>query len=239
MAFDIKPGRGSERVKAWVYAIMNPLIDSFRRETELLKAGNLSWRIHSRRCEYIRPVAELIDFDQRPNLEDFLAENPIFRDRFAEHDSVLIEVEQTTSLFVRDLLTSSNFQQRVAQCLADYESGERPSHPTYPDLSDNLSVLPSRIPDFVAEFIVNNTMSLPVHYTLYAFWVAFAGKFEDFFLSFRQSPAAKAVQKLATTSEHLGVDLESLRLALCREYDIPAAPIESSRSPSVENASVR
>jgi hypothetical protein len=235
MAFDVKPGRGSERVKAWLYAIMNPLIDSFRREAELLRVGNLSWRVHSRRCEYIRPVTELVDFDQRPNLEDFLAENPTFRERFAEHDSGVMAVEEATALFVRDLLATLPFQQRVAQYRGDYEASERSSNPSLPDLSD----LSSKIPDYIAEFIVNNTMSLPGHYTLYPFWVAYATKFEDYFLSFRESPAATAAQKLTTTSEQLSRNLEALRLDLCREYDIPAAPIEPPRGVSVENVLFR
>ena len=104
MSFDIKPGRGSERVKAWVYTILNPVIDSLRRETELLKSGNLSWRVRSRRCEYIRPIAELIDANQQPNLEDFLAEHPTFGDRFSQHDSALAGVEQATTEYVQGLL---------------------------------------------------------------------------------------------------------------------------------------
>jgi hypothetical protein len=82
-------------------------------------------------------------------------------------------------------------------------------------------------------------MSLPGHYTLSPFWAAYAGKFEDYFLSFRKSPAAKAAQELMTTSEQLSRDLEALRLALCREYDIPAAPIEPPRGASVENVLFR
>ncbi len=238
MPFDIKPGRGSERIKAWVYAVMNPLIDSFRRETELLKIGDLSWRVHSRHCEYIRPVAELIDFDQRPNLEDFLAENPTFRQRFAEHDSVIIEVEQTTTLFVRDLLASPKFQERVTQCLKDYESSERSSHPTYPDLSDNLSGLPSRIPDHLAEFREPHDV---LAYALYSlpFLGCVCWKIQRFFFQLHAIPSGQRGQKLMTISENLRIDLESLRLALCREYDIPAAPIEPPRSPSVENVSFR
>jgi hypothetical protein len=235
MPFDIKPGRGSDRVKAWVYAILNPLIDSVRRETELLKTGDLSWRIRMRQCEYIRRVADFIDFNQRPNLDDFLAENPTFSERFAEHDSGVMEIEQTTAQFVRDLLRSPDFQDRVAKCLRDYESGERSSNPGYPELSDNSG----RIPDYVAEFVVNNTRSLPTHYALYHFWVTFGGKFEEFFLSFKQSAAAQAAGKMMATCGRLAVDLESVRLNLCREYDIPAAPIEPLRGSSVENVSYR
>ena len=231
MAFDMKPRRGSERIKAWVYVVLNPLIESFGREAELLKTGDLSWRVHSRRCEYIRPVPELVDFDQRPNLEDFLAENPSFRERFAEHDSAVTKVEKNTTLFVRDLLASPNFQQRVAQCLSDYESRRLSSNPSYPDLSDPRD----QIPDYVAEFIVNNATSLPAHYNLHCFWEMFGEKFQEFLIAFKQGTTARAAEKLMAISGHLGADLVSLRLTLCREYDIPAAPIVPPRSFSPEN----
>ncbi len=232
MGFDTKPGRGSERIKAWVYAIMNPLIDSFRRETELLKTGNLSWRVHSRRCEYIRPIAELIDFDQRPNLEDFLAENPNFRARFDDHDSAVAAVEQAAARFVHGLLQSSLFKKQVAECLRNYESLARTSNPTYPEL---IGYVRERAAEYIAECLVNNTKSLPQHYVHYAFWESFAPEFEPFRKRQAFAATADAAKKLLNVSEQLRTDVESLRLKLCRKYDIPAAPIDPPRSAATEN----
>ena len=96
MTSDIKPEKGSERVKSWVYAILNPAIESLRRETALLKTGNLSWRAHTKRCEYIRPVDELIDPPSQPILDDFLAEDPTLRDHFNKHDAALARLEEKT-----------------------------------------------------------------------------------------------------------------------------------------------
>lgn len=236
MAFDIKPGRGSERVKAWVYAILNPLIDSFRRETELLKSGNLSWRVHSRRCEYIRPVAELIDFDQRPNLEDFLAENPTFGERFDEHDSAVSAIEQAAARFVQGLLQSKSFRELVAESLSSYESRSRTSNPTYLELVGHLG---ERAAEYIAEYLVNNTQSLPRHYVHYAFWESFAPEFNRFKASQRFTARAEAAKELRDLSERLRADMETLRLTLCREFDIPAAPIEVPRGAPAENASLR
>ena len=234
MSFDIKPGRGSERVKAWVYAILNPVIDSLRRETELLKNGNLSWRVHSRRCEYIRPIAELIDPNQQPNLEDFLAEHPTFSDRFRQHDSALAGLEKATSESVQELLRAPNFQEQVKHCLANYEA-LLPHNPSYPDLLE----MHGKIGDYVAEFIANNTKSLPRHYTLHAFWKECAEGFQRYSAGFdetkRHNVRGKGRELLAI-SEQLKVDLEALRLNLVREYDIPAAPIEPPRNAASENA---
>ncbi len=234
MSFDIKPGRGSDRVKAWVYTILNPVIDSLRRETELLKSRNLSWRVHSRRCEYIRPIAELIDASQQPNLEDFLAEHPTFADRFTQHDSALAGLEKATTESVQALLRASNFQEQVNRCVANYEA-LLPHNPTYPDLLE----VRGKIAEYVAEFIANNSRSLPRHYTLYAFWKEYAEGFQQYSAGFdetKQHDLRGKTQELLAISEQLRVDLEALRLTLVREYDIPAAPIEPPRNTPLENA---
>jgi hypothetical protein len=234
MSFDIKPGRGSERVKAWVYTILNPVIDSLRRETELLKSGNLSWRVHSRRCEYIRPIAELIDANQQPNLEDFLVEHPTFGDRFTQHDSALAGLEQATTESVQLLLKAPSFQGQVRKCLEHYE-GMLPFNPTHPDLRE----LPGKIAEYIAEFIANNSRSLPRHYTLYAFWKEYAETFQEYFEGFTETKHHNVRGKtleLLRISEQLSVDLEALRLTLVREYDIPAAPIEPPRNTPLETA---
>jgi len=238
MSFDVKPGRGSERVKAWVYTILNPVIDSLRRETDLLKSGNLSWRVHSKRFEYIRPIAELIDVNQQPNLEDFLAEHPTFGERFNQHDSALAILEKAVTDYVEGLLRASDFREQVRESLDDYESRLREANPTYPDLREPRD----KTAEYVAEFLANNSRSLPRHYTLYAFWKEYAAKFDAIFRAFAE-PTYHGVkgktQELLDISQRLRIDLEALRLALVREYDVPAAPLDPPHSVFQENASRR
>jgi hypothetical protein len=68
------PPQHSKRVEAWVYAVLNPLIENLGREIFLLSKGNLSWRFYSRKCEYIHPTSDYIGISQRPNYEDFIAD---------------------------------------------------------------------------------------------------------------------------------------------------------------------
>jgi hypothetical protein len=237
MAFDVKPGRGSERVKAWVYAILNPVIEALRREIELLRSGNLSWRVHSRRCEYIRPISVLIDWDQQPNLEDFIAEHPTFGSRFGQHDSALSGVEQAATEYAQGLLKARSFQEQVGKCLADYEA-RLPFNPAYPDLLNRRD----KIPEEIAEFLADDSRSLPRHYAMYSFWKEYAETFQEDFGGFTETAhdnvKAKA-QELSGIAGQLSVDLEALRLTLVREYDIPAAPIEPPRADFPENNSPR
>jgi hypothetical protein len=237
MSFDIKPSRGSERVKAWVYAILNPFIDSLRQQVDLLKVGNLSWRAYSKQCEYIRPISDLIEPNQQPNLDDFLAEHPAFEERFNQHDSALVRLERNLAEYVNRLLKTPAFLQEVARCIENYEA-RLPFNPSYPDLTKRRDT----IPEYIAEFIVNNATTLPRHYAMYSFWKEYAEIFRQDFGDFTE-PAHDNLK--AETRELLGVteqlrnDLEALRHALVGEYDIPAAPIDPMRTAVSENAAPR
>jgi hypothetical protein len=232
MASNIKPGRGSERVKAWVYAILTPAIDALRSETALLKTGNLSWRAYNRRCEYIRPVSELIDPGHQPILDDLLSEDPTLGARFNEHDLALERLEEAAAQFIHSLVQSPPFQKLVADCLTNYES-MRASNPLLPELGDA-----KRIPVYVAEFIVNNTGPLPQHYTMHAFWESFRSEFTKFKEQASFRATVEAATSLLHLSERLIVALHAIRLNMVREYDIPAAPIEIPRGNS-ENSATR
>ncbi len=74
MASASKLGRYSQRVGAWMVSVVNPAIDSLRREAELLAKGNISWRYFSKQCEYIRPIRQYIEGNYRPNYDDFQKE---------------------------------------------------------------------------------------------------------------------------------------------------------------------
>jgi hypothetical protein len=232
MTSDVKPEKGSERVKAWVYAMLNPVIDSLRRETASLRSGDLSWRLHTKRCEYIRPIDELIDPAHQPILEDFLAEDPTFRERFSEHDVALAALGTAATEFFRRLVQAPIFQERVAECAREYETRRQPGDPTTPDLTDIVR----KIPEYVAENVVNNAASLPRHHTMHGFWENFGPEFATFKDRGTFKATEDASRSLLQISEKLRLDLESLRLRLCREYDIPAAPIEPPRVASPENS---
>jgi hypothetical protein len=181
-------------------------------------------------------VGELIDPAHEPILDDFLAENATFRARFVEYDSAVMSVEQAAARFVQGLLQSPLFQEQVAECLRNYESQVRPANPTYPEL---LGYLRDRAGEYIAEYVVNNTKSLPRHYATYSFWESFGTEFEPFRQRETFTATAEAAKKLLNVSEQLRTDVEALRLNLCREYDIPAAPIEPPRGAATENALFR
>lgn len=225
------PPQHSKRVQAWVYAVMNPLIESLRRERSLLDKGNLSWRFHSKKCEYILPICDYTEVTQRPNFEDFVANplNPGFQERFEEHDRTLAAVELIATQFADRLIQSNQFQKQVKDALERYES-DTLANRQFPDLAS----MPGSLPRAVAENLVNRIEVLPHHYMTHEFWEKYKNDFEPY--QGRQSfhSVQQAAGTLKDVSSKLLRDLENHRQLLCGAYDIPAAPILIDKSHSVD-----
>ncbi len=225
----------SKRVQAWVYAVMNPLIESLRREISLLEKGNLSWRFYSKKCEYIRLIREYVESSQWPNYEDFIADsqNQGFRASLEEHDRLLSRVESGAVEFFQRLMSSSLFQKEVAESLQAYEASLR-ADPLYTDLKP----MKEDLPRYVAEYVINRTDLLPDHYLMHKFWANYRRDFESLWKEEferyheRQSFVAlkQAAEALCNVSEQLLDRLEAHRQLLCTKYDIPFAPFPVNQS---------
>ncbi len=228
-----EPPRHSRRVEAWIHTVLNPLIESLRREVFYLGKGNLTWRSYSRHCESIRPIVEYLELAYLPNYEDFLADvlNVGFAPKFEAHDARLSHAETTANDFYKHLMQSEDFQNRVRNSLKEYESAAK-AIPRYP----GLGPVDKNLPRFVAEFIINRTDFLPDGYTMHTFWEDSKRQFESLTEKTeagRNSPSFQAVeQACGDLREHVVAllrDLESHRQRLSTDYDIPFAPSPSIR----------
>src|SRR5579859_4381720 len=169
------PPTHSRRVEAWVWVILNPVIDGLRREVGLLVKGNLNWRSYSRKCEYIRPIREYIETTQQPNYEDFLTDqlNVTFEESFKRHDEQVVVVEASAGRFFDELMESKSFQSQVTNSLEEYEANLS-SDPQYP----HLASMGGELQKFVAENLINRAELLPQHYMTYKFWERYRSQFE-------------------------------------------------------------
>ena len=228
----MSPPPHSKRVQAWVYAIMNPVIESLRREVSLLAKGNITWQGDTRRCEYIRTIREYFEYSQWPNYEDFVSDplNASFNDKFEEHDRALSAVESSAAKFADHLMHFDVFQKQVKDSLEQYQSTAG-SNAMYPYLHDSPAGSLSR---GVAALLVNRIDVLPHHYGTHKFWELYKNEFERYheFPSFQA--VKKATDALKDVSGKLLPDIESHRQWLCRKYDIPAAPISAEKSRSTD-----
>ena len=227
----MQPPPHSKRVQAWVYAILNPIIESLRREDFFLTKGNITWQGDRKRCEYIRPIREYIEYAQLPNYEDFAADplNFSFREKFEEHDRALSAVESSAAEFADGLMHSEPFQKQVKDSLEQYQSTTR-TNGQYPYLDSTAGSLPRA----VAALLVNQIDVLPHHYGTHEFWEMFKNEFEPY----HERPTFQAVKEAAAAlkdvSSKVLLDLENHRQSLCRTYDIPAAPIPTDKSRSTD-----
>ena len=223
------PPPHSKRVEAWIYTVLNPLIESLRREVFLLEKGNLSWRWYSMKCEYLRPVAEYFDYAHQPNYEDFVGDalNPGFVDLFRQHDETVVRVESKAVEFYERLMRTNLFPDEVMKSLSEYEVAvaASPRSPSLAPMRDDL-------PKYVAEYLINKTGALPSHYITHAFWEGYQRHFLDLdqgsFASYKERESYKALEQasseLQQISNQLLGGLQSHRSYLCKTFDIPFAP---------------
>ena|SRR6266436_4006110 len=220
---EMPPKRQSRRVAAWIYAVINPIIDSLQRELSLLDSGNLTWRPHTGRCEMIRTIQEYVDSTQWPNYKDFLAEHPksVFIPGFQQHDENLRKLNTVAQELFNLILSSSQFLVSVEAALDTYESQRASLGPQAPLLTHTRK----DVPRLAAEYLINNAQTLPSHYTISEFWNSFGKSL----LAFRNLPEFQPLHRskdgLNEVSEKLKQALEAYRLALSRDYDVPAAPV--------------
>jgi hypothetical protein len=218
------PKRQSRRVAAWIYVVLNPVIELLQREIELLERGNLTWRFTSKSCEFIRVLQEYVDSTQWPNYYDFLAEHAVFVKAFKQHDEHLEKVNSTATQTYDWLLSLHDFSETVQKLASQYN--DQPMSRTFPGASMGSQ---DDLEKYCAEYLINNLRELPSHYSLSGFWNSSNAPL----LTFRKLTQFKALEKTAEqllqSSGKLKHALESRRLSLSREFDVPAAPVPGIR----------
>ena len=213
----------SRRIAAWIYVVINPIIDSLGRELSFLNSANLTWRARTGQSEIIKNIQEYVDPGQWPNYQVFVVEykNSPLLAGFKRHDSNLEAVSTTAKNVYLWLINSNMFTEMFEASLKQYES----QRPSMGPAAQSLVDMKQTVREEVAQHVVNNVANLPSHYVVSWFW-NFSGKN---FLALRSSPEFqplhRSTEKLLETSVRLKQILEAFRLTLSREYDVPAAPV--------------
>lgn len=70
----MKPGR--ERSKAWMYSVINPLLNGLSSEASFLAKGKLDFSPTQQRPRISPSHLAFVDYQSRPNWEDFIAFQP-------------------------------------------------------------------------------------------------------------------------------------------------------------------
>ncbi|SRR5712692_9232537 len=217
------PKRQFRRVAAWIYAVVNPILESLQDEVSLLESGNLTWRSSSSRCERIRNIQEYVESKQWPNYFDFRAEHDLFSKSFEGHDASLKSLNAIASETYASLLSSQMFSEILNVHLAAYEEQRSSIGPHAPSFNNSRG----DIPKVFAENIINNVESLPPHYLYSPLWNFRSKELLGFRNSsgFNFTALHNAVAILSQMSVALKTSLEDHRLSLSRGFDVPAAPV--------------
>jgi hypothetical protein len=211
----MKPGR--ERGKAWIYSVINPLLEALKTEDFFLLKRNWTFRRYNRDLEFILPIAALVDYQSRPNWEDFMSSNPEIKEKVQDRDAQRDELKRACGDAFDSLVAIPDFRRKVEESVERFRAGGAPAagelvHP---------NVDPCEV---TAELVVNNIVELPSHYGLYRFWSMFNHEFMPFRVGEQFDRADEAGLELGRSNDELGADLTSARSALAAEYDIPWAP---------------
>jgi hypothetical protein len=213
--------RQSRRVAAWLYTVVNPVLDSLGREVHFLEHGNVTWRANTRRCEFILTIQEYIQVEQWPNYSDFLAEHTAFKSAFKRHDAGVERLNAVALESFKWLQSWKEFSDTLSKLVEQYER----QIATSPALGPPLNEFRRQLSDMASENVINNTQSLPSHYIIAKFWDVGGSQLLQFRNLPRFAPLNAASEDLARTSARVKRALEVRRLQLSREFDVPAAPV--------------
>jgi hypothetical protein len=214
-----QPKKRSQRVAAWIYEVINPIIEGLERELYFLQTGNGTWRYFSQRCEFIRPVQEYVESAQWPNYSDFVVEHPDFKKRFQSHDTSLSGLNNSASALFGALLGNPQFTEKVDSSFQAYEE-RRSQEP----MASDLAYMKQDLPKLVAEYLINNISDLPSHYAAARFWATSSNDLRAFQNSTNLfDPLRAAKEMLSVESQRLISDLEIKRSKFLGTFDLPAA----------------
>lgn len=209
--------KGSERVKAWIYSVLNPLMEALRAENTLLSKENITWRYRTGEPEFILLARNLIQPSAQPNYDDLLRGRPDLKPAIDGRDEKVRALFQAARDCWKHLTQYNPLRPIVEQQLEQWKKEGNP----YP----GRAVPEEEFWLLIAEHLMNNVEELPYHYANRDFW----SRFRQSFLAYRFAPPfsqlEKSIAELKKSNEGLIDTLDQARSHLCEEYDIPAAPI--------------
>lgn len=211
------PQRGSPRVAAWVHEVINPLLEALPVEISFLESGNTTWRYHSGRPEYLRPIEAYLAPEARLVLQDFLRANPDAKKRLAKHDELFEDLVAAAAGACAVLISRDDFVDLARKKLAEFTHAS--SSVEYP----GGAIPEADFPKLVAERVVNAIKEALSHYSDAKFW----GRYGPVFLDLGTGPKFERLRAarnaLLKHDRTLYEWLGKKSFQLCEQYDVPAA----------------
>jgi len=211
---------GRERRKAWIYSVINPLLEGLRIEATFLARENWTFARYNRDLEFIRPVPVLIGYKSKPNLEDLTTSKPETEKAIERREAQREKLRDGCRAAFDTLATNADFQRKASEALQAVES-ERPG--------EAITLVHPAVPfhEVIAAVVVNKG-AVPGDEGIYPFWSRFRDEFMPFRVGAEFDAADQAGRELKDYNDDLERELTQLRSALAEEYDIPWAPYDEA-----------
>jgi len=210
------PKIAARRVEAWLYTVITPLIEALKIEKTFLKGKNWTWRYYTKSLEFILPLERYVDSASLPNFEDFFLAKPTIERMRKKHEDLRAALSEECRSAFEYLVALEDFQVKVTSSRSEFVE--------YP----GGAVPEADFHKLVAQHVVNNIQDLPEYYTTSKFWA----KFREQFLRYRTGEnfarLDEAGKELEDDDDRILTTLMKLRVTLCQEYDVPAAPVSAS-----------
>jgi len=215
------PKKGSERVKGWIYEVLNPVLEAVEQELAFLANGNVTFQMHDKRLQAIRSIHDYLLSDGRHILRDFVRAERGARARLDEHDGHVADLASAAVSAFDAILRAPGFSDAVDRAFREHLTRCPNDQPT--------GAFPAeRLPELVAENLVNNARVLPWSRTDGPFWEAFRERFSAFARTPEHAELARSRKQIIGADLALKKWLEDTSYRLCKAYDVPAAPLSSS-----------
>ena len=208
--------QGSRRVEAWVYTVINPLIEALKIEKSFLQEKNWTWGYETKDLDFILPLERYIDSASLPNLEDFLKAYPSIGQEWKKHEDIRRALSENCLIAFNHLIVLKAFKEKVESSCSIF--GEYPGGAVPEKDFDKL----------IAKYVVNQIKDLPGHYTTSTFWARFGHEFFEFRTGKELEKLDLSGKQLEEHDDHLLTKLKDLRSTLCEEHDVPPAPTITS-----------
>lgn len=223
-----QPGKGSKKapvgpniVRAWFDTVINPLLQAFEREQELLATRDWTWRFVPARLEELRHAAAYIDHLTRGNAEQFFAFYPEAKRAIDEHNKA-VDALTLACQHLQEALTKSAELQKVYQ--------QTTSSDSLAELGVKLSDLFGSYPvanhlALLAQSIINNAGEVLPYYSTAPLW----NRYRKEFMAVLEPPPIRAAyenvlkkgKELRGKTDRCSALLKEIRLDLSLEHDQP------------------
>jgi len=214
--------------KAFVYTVINPILEGIKSELSWLQQKKYFWQFQSRSFEYIFPIVAHVGIRYFDHLELFQSYYPEISSLMRSHDEKIEELSSLLSNAYDEIIKLDDYKSKFEEARKNWEAKGKDFNNIWGAYQSSYGL------NIIAEFSLNNRQELdPTLYRTAPFW----NEYRNEFLQVRQNEKIKAyidkmdikTDEIIKIVENLCLELKTLRNEYAAKYDIPPIPLNDLR----------